>query len=296
MIFFLFPGQGSQKPGMGRDFYDASPPARATFDEAAAIFGDDFLTSVFEGSIVELRDTRLAQVALVTMEVAVARHLIANAVSPNGVAGHSVGEIAALVVAESLRFDDALRFTRERARLMAEESPEGSMAAVIGFDADAIAKEVSGSAEVANFNGPAQTIISGTMEGIMQSTEYLLNAGAKRVLPLNVSGPFHSSLMKPAALILQQFLEDVTIAAPTLDFVSSVTGRREDNPDTIRELLWKQLYSPVRWTDVMETLGTVQGIETGPGTVLQGLAKRTDGAPEVSAAGTLEQANAIEVL
>ncbi len=293
MIWLLFPGQGSQKPGMAQDYYEGSPAARAVLDQAEEILGDGFLDRIFTGTADELRDTRMAQVALVTAGVAISRHLEPTDLKPDGVAGHSVGEIAALVVAEALDFGDALRLTRERARLMSEKSAEGTMAAVIGLDASAIADALPEGAEIANFNGPGQTILSGGTEAIEEARTTLLEAGARRVLPLNVSGPFHSSLMKPAALELRDYLDGVSLREPKIRFVSSVTGAHESDPQTIKELLWKQLYSPVRWTEVMETLGPVRAIEAGPGKVLQGLAKHTDDAPEVSLAGTFEEAQAL---
>ena len=296
MIWLLFPGQGSQKPGMGRDYYEASPHARAVLDEAEAVLGAGFLDRIFSGSQQELHDTRTAQVALVAVGVAIARHLSLTEVAPDGAAGHSVGEIAALVAADALDFSDALRLTRERARLMAETPADGTMAAVIGLDPAGIAAALPEGAEIANYNGPGETIISGDTEAIEAAEATLVDAGAKRVLPLKVSGPFHSSLMKPAALKLRDYLDAVPLRSPALRFVSSVTGAHETGPETIKELLWKQLYSPVRWTDVMATLGPVRAIEAGPGKVLQGLAKRTDDGPEVSGAGTLEQAQALALI
>ena len=296
MIWLLFPGQGSQEPGMGRDYYEASPHARAVLDEAAAVLGEDFLDRIFSGPDHELRDTRTAQPALVAVGVAIARHLAATEVAPDGAAGHSVGEIAALVAAEALDFSDALRLTRERARLMAETPAEGTMAAVIGLSSERIDGALRDGAEIANYNAPGQTIISGDTEAIEAAKETLVDAGAKHVLPLNISGPFHSSLMKPAALKVRDYLAEVPLKRPALRFVSSVTGAHETEPETIKELLWKQLYSPVRWTDVMATLGPVRAIEAGPGRVLQGLAKRIDDAPEVSVAGTLEEAQALALI
>jgi len=296
VIWYLFPGQGSQAPGMARDYYDASEVARATLDEAEAIFGTGLLQKMFDGPEDDLRDTRVAQVALVAMGVAISRHLGVADIAPEGAAGHSIGEIAALVVADSLDFGDALRLTRERARLMAETSIEGTMAAVIGLDPDAIAKALPEGAEIANFNGPGQTIISGEVDAIEASKAALKEAGAKRVLPLKVSGPFHSSLMKPAALELREYLKPLTLREPRIRFVSSVTGAHESDPATIKELLWKQLYSPVRWTEVMATLGPVKALEAGPGKVLQGIAKRIEDAPDISGAGKLEQVQEIALI
>ena len=296
MIWLLFPGQGSQEPGMGRDYYEASPHARAALDEAEAVLGEGFLDRLFTGSEQELRDTRTAQVALVAVGVAIARHLFATDVAPDGAAGHSVGEIAALVATGALEISDALRLTRERARLMAEAPEGGTMAAVLGLNAEGVAAALPEGAEIANYNGPGQTIISGGTEAIEAAKTTLVDAGAKRVLPLNVSGAFHSSLMKPAALKLKDYLDAVPLRRPALCFVSSVTGAQETEPETIKELLWKQLYSPVRWTDVMAALGPVRAIEAGPGKVLQRLAKRMDDGPEVSGAGTLEQAQALALI
>lgn len=296
MIWFLFPGQGSQKPGMARDYYEMPGPARDTFDEAEAVLGTGFIDSVFTGTQEALTDTRLAQVALVTTDVAIARHLIAAEVAPDGTAGHSVGEIAALVVADALDFGDAIRLVRERARLMAEESGDGTMAAVLGLDPDAIAAALPEEITISNFNGPNQTIVSGAREAMEEAKVALTVAGAKRVIPLNVSGPFHCAQMKPAALKLRDFIADIPIRTPAIRFVSSVTGVHESSPDTIRDLIWKQVYSPVRWTEVMETLGPVRAIEAGPGNILQGMAKRTEGAPDVSTAATLEQAKGLALI
>lgn len=296
MIWYLFPGQGSQAPGMARDYYDASAPARAALEEAEDILRMDLLQRMFDGPEEDLRDTRVAQVALVAMGVAIARHLGARDIPPEGAAGHSIGEIAALVISDALDYGDALCFTRERARLMAEASVDGTMAAVLGLDPDAISKALPAGAEIANFNGPGQTIISGDTDAIDSSKIALEQAGATRILPLNVSGPFHSSLMKPAALELKEYLKSITLRRPKIRFVSSVTGAQESDPATIKELLWKQLYSPVRWTKVMETLGPVRAIEAGPGKTLQGIARRIENAPEVSSAGTLEQARELALI
>ncbi|MDP7638347.1 MAG: ACP S-malonyltransferase [Candidatus Hydrogenedentes bacterium] len=294
MSFFLFPGQGSQAPGMGEDFYEQSPPAHVALEEAKAIVGPELLDVMFNGPEEALRDTRIAQVALVSSEVAIARHLSAKGLEPAGCAGHSVGEIAALVVAGTLAFGDALRLTRERARLMAEDDSGGSMVAVLGLTPEAIEAALPEGAEVANFNGPQQTIVSGSAEGLAAAADALKEAGAKRVLPLKVSGPFHSTFMKPASEQLHTFLESIEFAPPRVRFVSSVTGKEESDPAAIKDLLWQQLYSPVHWTDVMIAVGGAEAVECGPGKVLQGIAKRIEGGPAVSLAGTLEQADALQ--
>lgn len=288
-MIFLFPGQGSQTPGMMRDFYEGSASARGMLARAAAVLGDELLSVMFDGPEDRLRETCAAQPALVIAGAAIAAHLKSAGVRPTACAGHSVGEIAALVAAGTLAFEDALRLTRERARLMSENVPEGGMAAVLGLAPEAIEAALPEGAEVANYNGPSQTIISGPRAALDMAAESLKAAGAKRVMPLNVSGPFHSSLMKAAGEGLREYLRGVTFSAPRTHFVSSVSGREERDPHVIRELLWKQVFSPVRWTEVMRALGPEEALELGPGTVLQGLAKRTEGAPVVRAAGTLDQ-------
>lgn len=279
---------------MLKDFYETSPLARAAIDEATAILGEDFLDTMFNGPDDALRDTRMAQPALVTAGIAIAAHLKSLNISPALCAGHSIGEIAALAVAEVFSPVDAIRITQERARLMAEESPEGTMAAVIGLAPDAIENALPGGAEIANFNGPQQTIISGTIEGIEAAKDTLKEVGAKSVIPLNVSGPFHSSCMNAASEKFKHFLDDFTFTAPTCTFVSSVTGKEESDADTIKQLLWKQLYSPVRWTETMETIGAVDALEAGPGNVLQGIARRIENAPSISASSTLDDIASIQ--
>lgn len=294
MTYFLFPGQGSQVPGMAKDFHEGSTPAREALDAAETVLGPGFLDTVFNGTPEDVTDTRIAQTGLVAVGVAIARHLESEGHQPQGCAGHSVGEIAALVVAQSLEFEDALRLTRERARLMAEEAPEGTMAAVMGMAPEAIEDVLpDGGAEIANYNGPQQTIIAGTKGAIEAAADILKDAGAKRVIPLRVSGAFHSSLMRKPAEQFGRFVEALDFRTPQIRFVSSVTGQEETDPGTIKKLLAKQLDSAVRWTDVMKTIGPVPAVETGPGRTLQGLAKRTEGAPVVALAGTLDAANTI---
>ena len=286
MSFFLFPGQGSQKPAMGQDFYERSHVAKAVFDEANALFhGEDFLHLLFTGTQEELNSTRVAQPGLLAVEVAIARHLIDIGVTPSGCAGHSLGEIPALVVAGAVSFADAFRFTTIRARLMSENVPEGGMAAVMGLDADIITASLPNSVQVANYNGPSQTIISGTKDGLAAAEAILKDAGAKRVMPLAVSGPFHSRFMRAAAEEFAGVLAGIAFHKPDVPFVSSVTGCPVESPDVIRALLAEQLYSPVRWTDVMAFIGHQPALEVGPGNVLKGLAKRMDGAPSVHPAG-----------
>ncbi|MBI3117323.1 MAG: ACP S-malonyltransferase, partial [Candidatus Hydrogenedentes bacterium] len=245
MSFFLFPGQGSQKPGMGKDFYEASNVAREIFDEAAGLLPAGFLGTLFSSEAEALNQTRIAQPALLIVEVAIARHCIAGGLFATGCAGHSLGEIPALVVAGALDFAAALKLTLERARLMSENVPEGGMAAVLGLDAEAIERALPEGVQVANYNGPAQTIISGRKDALAAAEVSLKDAGAKRVLPLPVSGPFHSRFMRPAAESFRKILDAVEFQTPQLVFVSSVTGAPVSDPELIRGLLADQLFSPV---------------------------------------------------
>jgi [acyl-carrier-protein] S-malonyltransferase len=279
---------------MGRDFYENSSDSRPVFDEAAEIAGPEFLDVLFNGTKEQLQDTKAAQPALLTVEVAVALDLLDRGFRPDACAGHSLGEYSALVICRCLSFADAFRLVRERGRLMAERAPEGAMAAVIGLDAQAIEANLPDGAVVANYNGPSQTIISGTKEAVARAGEALKAAGARRVLPLNVSGPFHSPLMTEAAARFKDELAHIEFAEPSYPFISSVTGRRVDEPGEIRRIMERQILSPVRWTDVMTACAGQQAYEVGPGNVLQGLAKRMAGGPAVLPAGTIEQVNALE--
>jgi len=291
--FFLFPGQGSQRPGMGKDFYDASPESRAIFDHAATQRPDGFLDLIFSGTQEDLNDTRVAQPALLTLEVAIAAYLASRGVQPSGCAGHSLGEIPALVVAGAVGFSDALRFTIERARLMSENVPDGGMAAVMGLDAAAIEAALPVGAQIANYNGESQTIISGTHAALAEAESLLKVAGAKRVQALKVSGPFHSEFMRPAGEEFAKVLAGVPFQRPALRFVSSVTAQDVSEPEEIRALLARQLSSAVRWTQVSGHLGALPAWEIGPGGVLRGLGKRIPGGPEVAGVGTVEEAETL---
>jgi len=295
MTAFLFPGQGSQVPGMGRDFFEHSDTARPVFDEARSNFGESFLRTLFDGDLDDVTDTRMAQPGLITVGVAIAWHLAGRGIEPSVCAGHSVGEFAALVVSGALSLEDALRLVKERARLMAEEAPEGAMAAVIGMDVDTIEDNLPDDVDVANYNGPAQTIISGAPDAIQRAIDQLKQAGAKRLLPLNVSGAFHSRLMTAAAEKFGAILDDIVLKKPKTRFASTVSADFESDPGRIRALLAKQMAAPVRWTETMVAIGEVDALELGPGTVLQSLCKRIPGAPKVRAAGDLEVANKLEI-
>jgi len=289
MTAFLFPGQGSQQSGAVRLFRDSCEEAYALGVCAGRVLPPKVLGVILEGRPEDISHTTYAQPALVCTEIMAAALLKSLGVFPSVAAGHSLGEISALVTTAALEFETALILVQERARLMSENIPEGGMAAVIGLPADEIEHLLPETVQVANLNGPAQTIISGSREGLAVAAEKLRTAGAKRILPLAVSGPFHSRYMEPAAVSLAQFLENVPISLPSIPFLSSVSGEFETDPGRIRSLLAEQLYRPVRWNAVMETLAGKTALEVGPGTVLQGLAKRMPGGPLVLAASTPEK-------
>jgi [acyl-carrier-protein] S-malonyltransferase len=277
---------------MGHDFSVSSTAAAKVFESAGNILGPDFLQQIFHGVDEDLRDTRIAQPALVAVELAIVSHLRAEGIEPGSVAGHSVGELAALAAAGSITVDDAMRLAEIRGRTMAEDAPEGGMAAVMGMEPNAIELVLPPGVEIANYNGPAQTIISGTLAGLEAAREALERCGARRLIALNVSGPFHCSLMKRASDRFRDVLRGFSFAPPHCRFISSVSGQEESDPKRIAELLSTQIASAVRWTDVMTRLTPGEVLETGPGGVLQGIARRIDGAPRVKLAGTFAQAQA----
>ncbi len=291
---YLFPGQGSQSPGMGQDLYQEAPEERIFFDEAASCL-PGLLDIMFKGPAEKLAQTQIAQVALLTVEIALNRRLRSRSLEPVYCAGHSLGEFSALAGAEALSFEEALRLVRARGKCMAENVPEGGMAAVMGLSSEQIEQALPRGVVVANYNGPEQTIISGSLSGMSAAEETLKKAGAKRIIPLPVSGPFHSPLMEKAAEAFERELRTAEIRPPKYRFISSVTGEEAKEPEAIRSILMRQICSPVRWTDVMRKLGPIRAFEVGPGRVLQGLAKRMEGAPRIELVGTLQAANTVEV-
>lgn len=286
-IAFVFPGQGSQKVGMLSELAAAHTSVRATFDEASEALGYDMWDLVQNGQQEQLNLTETTQPVLLTASVAVWRLWCAlGGPRPALMAGHSLGEFSALVCAGSLNFADAVRLVRARGQAMQTAVPvgEGAMAAVLGLDDDqivAICQQASsaGVVEAVNFNSPGQVVIAGQVAAVEEAIGLLKSAGAKRAMPLPVSAPFHTSLMRPAGEKLQAELAQLNVSAPSIPVVHNVHGRTEANPDSIKALLVEQIYSPVKWVTCVQTMldkGVDTTVECGPGKVLSGLNKRIE--------------------
>jgi [acyl-carrier-protein] S-malonyltransferase len=283
MIAFIFPGQGAQKVGMGRALADAFAEARAAFDEAEAALPG--LTKViFEGPEAELVLTENAQPAILTMSVAAQRVLAAHGIEPAFVAGHSLGEYSANVAAGTMRFGDAVRIVRRRGQYMQEAVPvgAGSMAAILGLDADAVARacEEASQGEVvspANINGAGQVVIAGATGAVQRAGERAKALGAKRVIPLAVSAPFHCALLKPAEARLEPELRALAVQNPRVPVIANVDAEPKRDATSAIDALVKQVSAPVRWEQVVRRLaseGVTNYVEVGPGTVLSGLVKK----------------------
>jgi len=258
-LAFLFPGQGSHKTGMGQELYENYSQARRIFSQADEILGFELSDLCFKGPEEELRKTHNAQPAILTVSVAALTVLQNYGVTPDASAGHSLGEFSALVASGVLTFEQAVKLVRVRGELMDQAVPDnkGAMAAVMGLKPDEIEEvcsEVEEIVQVANFNSQKQTVISGSREGVKIAQDTLKEKGAQKVIPLRVSGPFHSSLMENAGYEFASYLEKVEFRKPRCDFYSNVTGEKVTDPEKIKELLTEQIYSPVHWQRIMEKL------------------------------------------
>ncbi|WP_053375684.1 ACP S-malonyltransferase [Paenibacillus sp. FJAT-27812] len=285
---FVFPGQGAQAVGMGKDVYEAFDRSRSIFAQADEALGFSLSSIIFEGPDDLLKQTANTQPALLTVSVALLEALEGRGLKPDYVAGHSLGEYSALVAAGVLSFEDAVRTVRARGQFMEQAVPSGlgAMAAVLGAERETLAAlcaaiTAEGSAvELANVNCPGQIVVSGTAAGVQAVVERgKEEAGAKRVIPLEVSGPFHSSLMKPAAANLQETLTGLVMKDASVPVVANVTANVVTAADEIRSLLVEQVYSPVLWEDSVRYLidqGVDTFVEIGSGTVLAGLIKKID--------------------
>lgn len=286
-IAFVFPGQGSQAVGMGQDLYDRLPEARARFEQADGSLGFPLTRLIFEGPESDLKQTANTQPALLTTSFALYEAFSTRGIKPDYMAGHSLGEYSALAAAGVLSFEDAVKIVRARGQFMEQAVPggQGAMAAVLGAEREGLAalcSEISGGdvvAELANINCPGQIVVSGTKEGIEQVAARVKEIGAKRAIPLEVSGPFHSSLMKPASGLLEAKLSEVEFRDGSVPVVANVTARPVQTASEIPSLLVRQVYSPVLWEDSVFWLigqGVDTFVEIGPGSVLAGLIKKID--------------------
>lgn len=290
-VAFIFPGQGSQYVGMGRDFFESDAESRARFEQADRLLGVTLSRVCFDGPEDELRQTRNTQPAIFLHSMVVARKI--SHVQPDMVAGHSLGEYSALVAAGALSFEDGLSLVRLRGELMqqAGEQSKGTMAAVVGLMPDVIAEickdaSVEGVVQPANFNSPGQIVISGSVAGVRKGMELAKQRGAKLVKELVVSGAFHSPLMESARNGLKKKLDQTSISEASIPVYANVTAEPVRSATDIRDLLYLQLTSPVRWEETVVNMvrdGASAFYEVGPGKVLQGLVKRT--VATVTAAG-----------
>ncbi|HVG70430.1 MAG TPA: ACP S-malonyltransferase [Vicinamibacterales bacterium] len=290
MIAFIFPGQGSQKVGMGRELADAYPAARRAFEEADAAFGREGNESrrlselCFHGPEDQLTLTEITQPALLTVSTAACRVLVEQGIQPSFVAGHSLGEYSANVAAGALDFSDAVATVRRRGRYMQEAVPvgAGAMAAILGSDVDTVTRacEEAAAGEVvspANINGPGQVVIAGAAAAVQRACERAKALGAKRAVPLSVSAPFHCALMKPAEDRLGPELRALPVRDPRIPVIANVDAEPKRDASSAVEALVRQVSAPVRWEAVVRRLaseGVTTYVEVGPGTVLSGLVKK----------------------
>lgn len=300
-IAFVFPGQGAQAVGMGKDACAQYAEARAIYDEADRALGYGISQLAFEGPEEELRQTAHTQPALLATSIALLEVYRKQGVLPDFVAGHSLGEYSALVAAGVLQFADAARLVRARGLLMEQAVPggQGAMAAVLGSDKEALqalcqaVSAEAGLVELANVNCPGQIVVSGTAAGVAAVVERGKEAGAKRVIPLDVSGPFHSSLMQPAADGLAAELAKVAFNDAAVPVVANVTAQPVQAGEELRHLLVQQVVSPVQWEDSISYLigqGVDTFVEIGSGTVLAGLIKKIDKTVKVISVNSAESA------
>lgn len=294
---FVFPGQGSQAVGMGKDLFENHPESRQVFEEADAVLGFPISKVCFEGPEDELKRTAITQPALLTASIAAYRVLRQRGILPEAVAGHSLGAYTALVAGEVLAFGDAVKLVRRRGELMEESGKgRGTMAVILSLDEDKVAlacREASsvGVVEPANVNCPGQIVISGEKAAVLAACEKAKALGAKRAMELPVSGPFHSSLMKEAAVGLRQALEKVVFSAPKTAYYSDIDSVEMMDTTQIKESLVRQLMAPVQWIKTIDKMtgdGCGFFVEVGPGKVLSGLIKKISKDAQVFNAGDLE--------
>jgi [acyl-carrier-protein] S-malonyltransferase len=306
VIAFVFPGQGSQKVGMGRALAEAHPECRAIFEAADAALGEPLSTLCFDGPEDRLVLTEHTQPAILTVSVAAWRLLDSRGIRPDLVAGHSLGEYSAHVAAGTIAFDDAVRTVRRRGRYMQEAVPvgTGAMAAILGLDRDGVTAACAEAAEgdvvaPANLNAPGQVVIAGAAAAVVRAGEAARARGAKRVIPLPVSAPFHCALMRPAEARLAPDLRALTAAAPRVPVVANVDAALKVDAASAIEALIRQVSAPVLWEDVVMRLaseGVRAYVEVGPGTVLSGLIRKIHREARVANLETPANLEAVERL
>lgn len=282
MKAYVFPGQGAQYVGMGKDLYEKTEIGKELFDKANDILGFSITDVMFNGTDEDLKQTKVTQPAIFLHSVILARTI--EGFKPDMVAGHSLGEFSALVANGALAFEDALSLVAKRADAMQKacEAEPSTMAAIMGLKDDTVEEVCNEIDEVvvpANYNSPGQIVISGSNAGIDQATVKLKEKGAKRAVKLKVGGAFHSPLMEPAKKELEQAINETSFSKPVCPVYQNATATPSDEPETIKENLIKQLTSPVRWTQTVENMiqdGAQSFTEVGPGKVLQGLIKKVD--------------------
>jgi [acyl-carrier-protein] S-malonyltransferase len=301
-LAMVFPGQGSQTVGMLKE-YEGLPEIGAVRKEAEEVLGRDFMNLLDEGPAEKLNQTVNTQPAMVTGGYAAYRAWRAlGGPAPEMVAGHSLGEYTALVAAGALSFRDCLPLVRFRAQAMQEAVPEGqgAMAAILNLEDEkvrAACAQAGGAVQAVNFNSPGQVVIAGEKSAVERAMEACKAAGAKRALPLPVSAPFHSSLMKPAGDKLKKYLEKVAIEAPQIALVNNVDVEIQSDPARIRDALVRQASAPVRWVEVIQRMaeaGVTHIVECGPGKVLSGLTKRID--PKIQSLSSTDRASLEQAL
>ena len=293
----LFPGQGAQSVGMGKDLAQQFPPAKALFEKADALLGIPLSRICFEGPQSELTRTEICQPALYVTSLA-ALAALQSAIRPAAAAGLSLGEYTALAAAGAFSFEEGLKLVRLRGQAMEEASRKarGTMASVLGLELEALEPVCAeAGAQVANINSPGQIVISGPPEAVERASLRAKERGAKRVIPLEVGGAFHSRLMEPASVRLKQALETIPVRDPQYPVVSNVTGSYHQGAAQIKDALATQLTHPVRWEQCMRTLlesGIRTFLEVGPGSVLKGLLRKIDPQAQVWSVGTAQEVRA----
>lgn len=305
-IAFVFPGQGSQTVGMAKDVYENVSSSRHVFETADEKLGFSLSSLIFDGPDTELKQTKNTQPALLTASIALYEALREKGITADYAAGHSLGEYSALVAAGVMSFEDAVAVVRARGTFMEEAVPggRGAMAAVLGADRDQLAQlceKISAQGkdylvELANLNSPGQIVVSGLKDGVAQLIDRVKEAGAKRAIPLEVSGPFHTSLMKEAAARLGDQLSSVELRDAGIPVVANVTAEPVTEGEVIRDLLVQQVYSSVKWEDTVVWLidqGVDTFVEIGPGSVLSGLIKKVSRTVTVYNVNSLDSLNAL---